>query len=414
MSNDLFKLRKSASHQNTSSLSKTINTTQPTTPEIDIAHPTPKMILHLQRTIGNRATTHFLGVIHQNRANSSVIQRLPQKNGNKWSDDKILGKSYSTLKALLVYHSDLYHDLDGAELHQFLKFLRDHLQPSELRDVLDKRPLLVKKIMGNDPQTNLVVQVRVRIIKFPGNENVADAITQAQEILERYGIRIHIVGEETPNLSTLRLGALTPGGEYKKDSSVENQWALIKQYAQPDRNTLPIIWMSDFEGYNNIVDEALDNKPKGTTLHLVKGSAPNQSSRTGVIMRPGMSGQTLAHEIGHALGGIKPSVNNKPIHGDHVDIYWGDFFQKNLMHSTPYSSGYDVLNPEQVAAFKASPFVEIVQQPVTNAAAPTTTSTTTTTTTTTTTATSPTSDTDDVLPPATTTTINNEPEKEKS
>jgi predicted nuclease of predicted toxin-antitoxin system len=293
---------------------------------------TPGDVLRLQRAIGNRAVGRLLGA---SGAAAARVQRVPAKNAtDKWVDAAADGKEYVTLAALATANADTYAALGAADLIAVLKVLRDNMGPDELRTVFNAA--LQTKV------TELKTKVNVRVIRFPGVEkaDVDARLAEAGEILSAVGMEITVAEhlEETANAVKAGIKGLSKTGEFAQGTTGADQWDLAGRYVAG--NVLPLVWIGDFTGYGWF------GKPNAMALQLRK----NAQERTLVLMRPDQTGQTLAHEIGHALGGTLDDLK----HGRHVDAKT----QRNLMHSDPlFASLHTHLRREQIAAFKASRFV---------------------------------------------------------
>jgi hypothetical protein len=270
------------------------------------------------------------------KGNTATIQRVPAKNASdKWVDADINATQYDTLLQLAKAHLATYKTYDEAHLLPVLSVFRQSLTVAELQSLID--PGFSSTVV------NAKTKLNIRVVKFPGTQDsdVKTAITDAGEILAKYNIAITIQSTVVVDPAELKAGipGLSPQGEYARGTKPETTWDLIGKFMTG--NVLPVIWISDLTGYGSFL-----SKPNAITEEFTKGA----DSRTMIMMRPGQTGQTLAHEMGHAMGGIIDT--NK--HGRHVDD-WG---QLNLMHGDPIIHAiHKNLNPEQVAAFKGSRFV---------------------------------------------------------
>ncbi|WP_340202081.1 DUF4157 domain-containing protein [Ascidiimonas sp. W6] len=266
-----------------------------------------------------------------------VAQRVPAFADGHWTDTDINATEYDTFLALATANMPTYEGYDAAHLKALFVLFREHLTPLQLQGL----------ISDNFKATITAVRTRVnvRTIRLPGvTQGTIDAnIRDANTILARYNINVHIAGTTVITQEQLGLGlpSLDADGKLPKDTEGEDDWNLIGQFI--GGNVLPMIWVPDFTGHGWF------SKPSAITKQLAKGV----NVRTMVIMRPGQTGQTLAHEMGHAMGGILGPIQ----HGQHVD----DFNKLNLMHSDPIIHAiHKNLAREQIAAFKGSPFVTLI------------------------------------------------------
>lgn len=305
---------------------------------------TPDTVLQLQRTVGNRAVGQLIAQ-HQTASSQTHIQRRPQRRPNsRWIDTAADGREYVSLSALVQANQAHYQALEGDPLREFLQILKENLRPPELRALLGDAAFK-SKVVG------LQTQVNVRVIRFPGirQTRVDTALRDAGRILGAYGLRINVVSTLAETEENVRAGirGVDRRGRRARDTSAQDSWSFIGRYQ--DGNTLPIVFLSDFTGHDFM------NKPSGITSTI--DIPEDNERRIMVMMRAGQGGQTLAHEIGHALGaGSTPGSID---HGEHVNART----EWNLMHGDPIiGRRHTSLRREQVAAFKGSPFVTTVEE----------------------------------------------------
>lgn len=268
---------------------------------------------------------------------NTTLQLMPTFAGGHWTDTDINETEYDTFLALAQANIKTYEKYDAAHLKQLFALFKEHLTPLQLQGLIsDTFKVTV---------TAVKTQLNVRTIRLPGVEQstINDNIKNANTILEAYNIKVNVSANTVITKEQLGLGlpSLDKQGNLPKDTKTRDDWELIAKFM--GGNILPVLWVPDFTGHSWM------GKPSGITHHITN----NVEERTMVIMRPGQTGQTLAHELGHAMGG---NLGLAP-HGRHVD----DFNKLNLMHSDPvFQSLHKNLAREQIAAFKGSPFVTLI------------------------------------------------------
>ena len=289
--------------------------------------------------MGAKALNHTTSQPIQSKAiqGNSVLQLFPSDATGKWKDTEINETEYNTFLALATANIKTYEKYDPAQLKQLFVLFKEHLTPAQLQGLIGED---FKKTV-----TAVKTRLNVRTIKLPDVEQatVNDNIKNANTILSRYNINVHVAAHVDITKEQLGLGipSLDKDGKLPKDRKGEDDWDLIGRYI--GGNLLPVLWVPDFTGHSWM------SKPSGITRHLAKGI----DERIMVMMRPGQTGITLAHEMGHAMGGILGELQ----HGRHVN----DFGKLNLMHGDPIiQSIHKNLAREQIAAFKGSPFVTLI------------------------------------------------------
>ncbi|MTI30229.1 hypothetical protein [Xanthovirga aplysinae] len=231
----------------------------------------------------------------------------------------------------------MWNNWSEEELIDHLRDYKDNFEPGELREHIDAH--------FKERIKNLKVQVNVKLIIIPGADlsYIDNTIRAANRILNRYNISIKEEERIFMSRDELHRGisGLTENGEFESGTKTIDRWDLAGKYTQ--NNILPIIWINDFTGYGFM------NKPEGITCPLSLGN----ELRSVIYIRNGASGQTLAHELGHAMGHDIGKID----HGHHIN----DNLHFNLMHGDSiWSSKHTRLRREQFAAFKGSRFVTLV------------------------------------------------------
>lgn len=265
----------------------------------------------------------------------TVAQRIPTQNAHhQWLDAAINATTYPNFYALAQAHIATYRAYNGANLKNILALFRKHLTPDQLRTLID-----------DNFETNIqneICTLNIRTIRMPGvtQAQVDAMVLGAHNILNNFNIQVNVASTVVVTPAQLAGGitGVDGQGRYASGTTGQDQWTLIGNYM--NGNELPVLFVPDVTGYG------FWGKPNGITLELNYLGA----SRSMVLMRTGQSGQTLAHEIGHAMGGILGAIQ----HGQHVN----SFDEWNLMHGDPILGGsHTDLRIEQVAAFKGSRFV---------------------------------------------------------
>ncbi len=289
--------------------------------------------------MGAKALHHTTSQPIQSKAiqENSVLQLFPSDATGKWKDIKINETEYDTFLALATANIKTYEKYDPAHLKQLFVLFKKYLTPAQLQGLIGEE--------FKTTVTNVNTRLNVRTIKLPGvkQTTVNDNIKNANDILSRYNITVHVAAHVDITKEQLGLGlpSLDKDGKLPKDRKKEDNWDLIGRFIGSD--LLPILWVPDFTGHS------WRSKPSGITSHMTDGI----DERIMVFMRPGQTGVTLAHEMGHAMGGTLGDIQ----HGQHVN----DFNKLNLMHGDPIiESIHKNLAREQIAAFKGSRFVTLV------------------------------------------------------
>jgi hypothetical protein len=193
-----------------------------------------------------------------------------------------------------------YQHYGAAQLKPLFALFRQHLTPAQLQGLI-----------SYDFKTTVTAvrtRLNVRTIRMPGvtRATINANIQNADTILAKYNINVHVVENVVISCEQLGMGlpALDAQGKLPKDTKGEDDWNVIGRFI--GGNALPLLWVSDFTGHGWF------SKPSAITRQLAKGI----DVRTMVIMRPGQTGQTLAHEMGHAMSGILGPIK----HGLHIMI----------------------------------------------------------------------------------------------
>jgi hypothetical protein len=278
-------------------------------------------------------------------AGSRLLQRMPVLQAGAWRDPAVATAAPAArlvdLAPVVAYH---YAAQGGAQLRDFLRVLKENLTATELKGLLAH---------GLDvPVQNLAATINIFNVRLPGTDDPAPLIADANKILGAYGFTINVVG--TQRLKPAGLAALDAKGSYRSSSSAAADLALMQAAAPPQGvDALRVFWVDDILGHGWF---STPNAKQISLQHTVHG-APQVDDHgrpvptdDAVIMRRSQTGQTLAHELGHALGGLHGGLG----HGAHVN----DWDEWNLMHGDPIIHAlHTSLRPEQVAAWKGSRYV---------------------------------------------------------
>lgn len=264
-----------------------------------------------------------------------VAQLVPTQNAEEqWVDTDVNDHTYDTFYALAQAHIATYRTYNGAALKGLLALFKQHLTPAQLRGLINDN---FKTTIVDENAT-----LHIRTIRMPTitQAQVNTMVQAAENIFNNFNIAINVASQVA--ITAAELGAGITGvddqGRYARGTAAADDWALIGRYM--NGNELPVLFVPDVTGFGFF------GKPSGITLRLHNAV----EGRTLVLMRSGQSGQTLAHELGHAMGGNYGGIQ----HGEHVNAAT----EFNLMHGDPIiGSLHTSLRREQVAAFKGSRFV---------------------------------------------------------
>jgi hypothetical protein len=234
-------------------------------------------------------------------------------------DKKNYSESNSYIKSL--------ESVDTKNLIPLLKKICTELSPNELKNVLTNK--LKEKI------TSIESHFTIQPILVPGlsESRVTSLINSASKIFAPYNIKIITKPFEIIPQNQLEQNGLDEKGNFHLPTRDQIYYKIQKKYAK--KGIVPVLFV------NKLTGDALSYTTHGGTLG---------KKNPLIFIRKKTIGQTLAHELGHVLGGSLGKHN----HGHHVDA----ITKTNLMNSDPIIGRfYTSLNLEQIVAFKSSPFM---------------------------------------------------------